>query len=175
MTKKQREKVVAIAKDVLKQIPKLTVAQGTYINFDNDVAQSDVEGQELQALLPKLMKGKACKVCALGACMISHVRLFDKFKIPEAGYAGDSIALSDGDFRDDLVASFGERNLSLIECAFEMDDYHGDADLDDKEVAVTWGEQYDKSDDRLRAIMKNIIANNGEFLPESIRKVRKGA
>lgn len=75
MTKKQREKSVAIAKDVLKHIKSVKLVTEAYL-------YGDFKEGDLQAQLPALYKKRACRVCALGACMLSHVGLFDNFSLP---------------------------------------------------------------------------------------------
>lgn len=86
---------------------------------------------------------------------------------------------------------FDERQLGLIEAAFEreMKGYFGDQEIDGRDAsnihaygyedeldeedyqffyklrtAAEWGEQYRDDDERLEAIMKNIVANNGLFV-----------
>ncbi len=171
MTKKHREKVVAVAKDVLKQIPKLNVTTGIYLTLAPNVLQEEDEGKELQPLLPKLLnkKTKPCKVCALGACFISHVGLFDKFKLPMYS----STEITSEDFRPELRKYFGPRQLALIESAFECQECDielGYGSYDGKKykalkAAANWGDKYKDDTKRLRAIMRNIIKNAGEFIP----------
>ena len=62
---------------------------------------------------------------------------------------------------------FTPRMLSLIECAFEMDNGYGEvySTLSDRDEAVEFGEDYEDDEERLRAIYQNIIDNAGTFRP----------
>jgi hypothetical protein len=140
---------------------------------------------DLQPQLKRLVykKDRPCGVCALGACFLSHVNLYNEFKIPD-----DSSAIASGDFQSVLAASMGGRNLILIEDAFELrpvaerrgdvwmpryeyDELDGKAKRDclARISATRFGQKYTDSPDRLRAILKNLIANNGEFIPPPVK------
>lgn len=173
MTKRQREKSVAIAKDVLSNIRLLNIKQGSYIVISNTMTAED-NGVQMQKLLPRILNNKKpCRVCALGACMLSHVKLFNKFKLEsddlDPSYLAEGefsdVELGDDKFRGDLVKSMGEINVSLIECAFEQTYHHGNESIDQSRSAEVFGKQYSDPVIRLRKIMKNLIKNDGEFVP----------
>lgn len=140
------------------------------------------KGDDLQ----KIIKTKVanCRVCALGAAMVSYVRLYDKVKVGAAEVSG-----TDGyyDYGKDAYKNYegliGERptetlsklfstdQLDLIETAFErmrMGSLDSDAGYEDgspAEAALEFGGEYYDPEVRLKAIMKNIIKNEGTFRP----------
>ena len=148
MTKKQREKAVLIAQDVLKLLrtkKNLEVKTGNaYINTEVELP----EGESLQDHL-KTLWSKPCEVCAKGALLLAKVDLFNKCKIPgNNGYETGEIGLNDGQW-----------------CTSNLTDIWPGEILDQMEKWFESGPQGDdESDaDHLKSIMKNIIANNGEF------------
>jgi hypothetical protein len=70
-----------------------------------------------------------------------------------------------------LADHFEEQQLAAVECAFEMRDDLGDFrdTLDNDPVtldrAIAFGKRHRSDRSRLIAILKNIIANDGEFVP----------
>ena len=76
-------KTVLICKDVLKSIRYLDVQTGSYINISNveSILNKKIEeGEEYQKYFKLRKIQEKCRVCALGACFVSHIKLFDKFK-----------------------------------------------------------------------------------------------
>lgn len=135
------EKRVQIAKDVLAQLAlkKLIPEQGTYVESSN---------------------GESCTACALGALFAcTAVRVGNKELIEEASnYWGfDQI-------REQLTPLFSEQQLGKIECAFE-----GWGADDSEEYGSLMTEAYNDGISsprvRMERIMRNIIANNGTFVP----------
>lgn len=194
MTEAQRKKSVAIAKDVLKNMKLMRVETKTYFAVPLDINLQI--GVELKDQLGKLLTpAKPCRVCALGACLISHVNLYDDFKVPERterSYPYDPYArLYDDDFEDELIDSMGARNMVLIEDAFELtcQSWYGRGNFDvegydvdhveeeDEAItdptakqqlrldAIAFGQRYADPEKRLAAIMRNVIRNDGEFTP----------
>ena len=112
-----------------------------------------------------------CQVCALGAVFYAMAGREATEKIGKRPYAGDM----KGDMLARLVPTFTEQQVDLIEAAFErtamMADSYASDDPDynytSPEVtrAMNFGHRYDDPADRLAAIMRNIISNNGEFRP----------
>lgn len=170
MTNKQRERSVAIAKDVLKQIKHLRIVRDRYMVFPDGLFDYTDIGRDMQSMLPRLFRyRKKCRVCALGACMLSHVKLYDKFNLPGAA------AVWDHSFRDNLVSAMGERNTCLIETAFEKASIVYFPDEAAEHNAIAFGRQYKNDADRLVAIMKAVIKNKGEFIPEAKKAKRIAA
>lgn len=166
------KKRVAVAKDVIRQINNgfYNPKTGTY--FRPDDFKGDIEAEnavKLDVALTEIgNRGGHCTVCGIGGCFVSLARLGDKIKT-EAAFgelveAGDEP--SDYFMKRKLRKIFSSTQLSMIECAFEMYDGHGDAHYQKRELAADWGNELNlDSRNRLIAIMKNIIKNKGEFIP----------
>jgi hypothetical protein len=193
MNKTQRKKAVAIAKDVLLQIKNLNVLQCIYLEIEGQNPTVECEGESLQKFLPELLKDKKCSVCALGACFLSHVNLFNNFDVSSelAQYGTED---TDGMFKL-LTQSLGTKNMALIESAFELEDFvdgHLCEELGgyfpagyiprEKKIpfalvlaAVAFGAKHKDSSRRLAAIMRNVIKNDGEFVVTPTKKQIKDA
>jgi hypothetical protein len=136
-------------------------------------------------------KGKDCTVCALGACFLSHVKLYNKFKIDDnltGGPSGDGHAYVHSDDMFELLhKSLGVKNMVLIESAFECGaclTHHAGQITDEPDwdefsksiekvvtqeeirAAVEHGRSISDPADRLKAIMRNLIKNDGEYTPK---------
>jgi hypothetical protein len=153
LTKAQKR--VAIAKDVLKQLKALNVVKGTYLrNYGLQLPRNDQAKQHINQI------SRGCEVCALGACFLSHIRLFNEVDVGTlAGRCGETVncVFAGSDLIDaELHKYFTYDQLLLIEAAFEGWTGEGYEARD----------FYDKHPDpkeRLQAIMQNIVKNNGEF------------
>jgi hypothetical protein len=66
---------------------------------------------------------------------------------------------------DYLTSYFSPEQIGLIELAFERGDGWYPADTTDDDNAVEFGERYQYNTNRMKAIMQNIINNNGTFVP----------
>ncbi|HEY6019427.1 MAG TPA: hypothetical protein VIY48_05850 [Candidatus Paceibacterota bacterium] len=153
------QKRVIIAKDVIAAIRAswLTPKTGTYLEIEGDPeAVVDVtKGTDITE----------CNACALGSVFVCAARRDQTIELD-----GDNDGQSE--MRYKLAPYFDEDQLSLIETAFESEDYVGepeyrkDLDKEDKhDRATLLGAKYEDADRRLIAIMKNVIANNGTFKP----------
>lgn len=160
---------VAIAKDVIKQIKKgcYYPKESDYINFSEDF---DLSEKTLKKDIKKNFRLiKECEVCALGSVILSCTRFTNELTFSD---------LLEGDDREfkKILEIFDAKQLSLIEHAFEG--FHYDRDgvfagkafdwdviLTKSEIKKTklFHDSYSDSDDRLIAIMENIIKNDGEF------------
>ena len=154
LTKKRAR--IAIAKDVLKQLRYLTVERGYYFYVPYSSKSKLLEknyAEDAQKHVPLLKRD--CRVCALGACMISHVKLFDDCNLKP---------FLNNDRPDNQLGKwFSQEQLDMIEFAFETSpdgDYYGDHC-----ISHQFGARFANHKERLRAIMKNIVANDGEFKP----------
>ena len=163
------ELAVTIAQDVLKSIPAYfgIIEHETFVRIGDD----DLEYGKMAAITEtkdsKLIAQKIkkyCEVCALGACFLSVVALTNKYDFG----LSDNIDLSGEDVFKRLKSVFSLKQLYLIENAFELGQgfsaqrsrWHTDY-----LAAISFGKKYDRPKSRLRAIMKNIIANEGVFIP----------
>lgn len=166
MTK--REMAVAVANDVLAQLRKRTkgyvVTTGYYIRTGSPLPSTG----DLRDHLDTIQKG-GCQVCALGAALLSKARLYDKvpMNFTNGGYA--SYCSGDACYRS-LSDVFSRKQMVLIESAFERMNMDPDSRRDDYtpvaiQNAIDFGTQYSDDKVRLRAIMKNIVENDGVFKP----------
>lgn len=173
------EKIVAIAKDVIKQIhnDKLKyIGGGGYFTTKDLVLPLD---DDAQCHIDKI-QSKSCGVCALGAAFISYIRLYDNVKIRDIARScnlieSDYLRPSPDVLFKHLVKIFSRSQLNLIEAAFEKRWIGGTRALDyygneintpsyayrAKAINFTTG----TPKERLLAIMRNIIKNKGVFKP----------
>lgn len=179
------EKRVAVAKDVLAQIKAKTLKAKSGVYVSAKLTFVPKEGEDVQALL-KEGKVKNCQACALGSAFLSYVRLYDGVKVerysqfgPETDYAvfkDGKYGLTNkiiGDRPDDSLGPlFGRPQMELIEQAFEArnPDWYADGDAPEAQLiaAEVFGKRYAKNEDRLVAIMRNIVRNKGTFKPPKV-------
>lgn len=160
---------VAVAKDVLKLMRLgLNARRGDYCNIsDYDAISgeyvdvlSQLRNPESPAALQELIGDMAehCTVCAKGAIALAHIHLLDGE--PALPY-----------YRMEAKAReiWGDKNANLIEEAFETSpgesywrtlEKKGSPSYRAREFGVRY-----TADKRLRAIMNNVIRNNGTFKP----------
>lgn len=121
-----------------------------------------------------------CQVCALGACLLSKARVFDDLpfltiKDPAGSKLGDIYVTTEPVYNS-LSDILGFGNALLIECAYQRSDMAGYTDVrglgsdgvSKKKIlaAVAFGRKFQEPQDSLKAIMENVIENNGVFIPE---------
>lgn len=167
------EKRVEIAKDVIAQVKanKYKGRCGEYINAEDLDNYLNGEYVSLQPIL--LEKDYTCEVCAKGGLFLSTVRKRNKFEV------SDLYDLPNNSYQivSELEDIFTENQLDLIECAFEgrlvmgsCNDNITLSDISDEptklaEKAFEFYHKYTNDNDRLIAIMQNIIDNKGVFKP----------
>jgi len=176
--KSNKQKRIDIAKDVIAQL-----AFGKYMPLQNSYAVlSDVDALDLTAELQKeLVKVQTCSVCALGALFISDVAKHDRCTVEEAGIVDERLAygltrttcVEQQPVRKRLRELFSDRQLAMIEMAFEGWEVREitkvesvvDPDFDAYNKCLAFYHKYKTSTTRMRGIMRNIIKNDGEFIP----------
>lgn len=164
------EKRVAICIDVLQQVAlgKYNPAVGVYVRGPGQLNQMTLTSSSCPI----------CDVCQQGALVCSALRLGNVFDINIERLTSDSY---EGDFYLEGLAPalrkwFGARQAVLMECAFECtaiapsaNNYHEirypDAAGAECQSAKIFGERFDSAEDRMCAIMANVIGNRGEFVP----------
>ena len=182
------QKRVAIAKDTIKWLgtKAIKMKPGTYFQLPRKAIKVQSYDDKLDDVLVTVKN--PCQVCALGGMFYSMVRRFDKVPVSICNTMwekGDMYAYGVGhaDIYIELSKYFDGHQLSLIESAFETRDMFEVADYDGIEVgfdvdalalekrpcstidrAVNFARKKNATD-RLRAIMNNIIENNGAFKP----------
>lgn len=153
LTPKQRR--VAIAKEVLKWVPKggkgrFVAIHGTYV----DLAQACVpkgrdvkKGLDLGIKLEKASVKNPCYGCAKGAFFVARVAKFDGFScsqmVPNESYAGAEAC------EEACREEFPSDMFDAMERAFENFGF--------------FEKTYHNPNDRIRAIAQNIIRNRGDF------------
>lgn len=180
------EKRVLIAKDTVKWLnaDKIKATKGTYCKLTFSKEKLIQNKEKLDVIL-KGQVIKPCKVCGLGGMFYSMVRRFDnitvdvdhtfygKYFIRHLEYGNDTIYSQLGKY-------FSKDQLELIESAFEQRDMFAHQDLPDNYNskynlnkintvirATNFGLKFNAIENkaRLRAIMNNIIRNDGVFIP----------
>lgn len=165
---------IAIAKDVIEQLKNkiYKAEQGRYIRYlrTNDGHYPLAEGKYWYTPAKSIIENiDTCEVCALGSCLLSTVKFKNHLMI-------DDISRFNFNVRNLLLSLFSEKQLFLIEKAFESDlagtfisqDYlENEGLIKSREISAAkrFRDQYDYEQERLIAIMENIIANKGEFKP----------
>jgi hypothetical protein len=156
LTKSQMR--VAIAKDVLKQIKagKFRITVGRFAVLPGG---SETYGKK------ELRKMPVCNVCAIGAAIVSGIRLFNEIEITDS-------CINNKESWEMIQKFFSPTQAIKIENAFEQGsgcysrsnwDWTGPDVNTDK--AVDFGESFQNKTARAYAIFANIVKNNGEFKP----------
>ena len=161
-------KRVAIAKDVLAQIAarKYRATCGVYVD---GLKTEDVPGEtQLQEIVAG--QRESCEVCGIGSVFMSAVRLGDNLTVGEAlSVAGYDSYVNESVMADKVREYFAPAQLALIETAFERgpvgisEDWHQDSAAPER--AIRFGNRYRSATARLKAIMTNIVENEGTFVP----------
>ena len=150
------EQRVAIAKDALAWIEAgaLKPMPGVFVSPVNVTESLSPTGQLRDAVLGP------CEVCAIGAMFIAKAVRFDEVTTDQYRC---------GQFHEPLRRHFDAKQLALIETAFEGQVYvwNEDARLSDAEKWAAHGfyAAHVGASSRLTAILRNIIANDGTFIP----------
>lgn len=161
------EKRVQIAKDVLLQIEAKRIKPQAGVYIQAKVKNTFAFGKEWddpiineKEQVQDTLKNATCDACALGSMFICAVDRHDRLRIKNlntfavSAYPKDKnaeIELGGSDMYDYLSKFFSSDQLVAIEDAFEGD--YKDISSDKK---------------RLKAIMNNIIKNNGKFVRDDI-------
>lgn len=170
-------KRVMIAKDVLAQLAagKIRPKPGTWVSWgmsyavedkfreyadENEISIFSVEcNLDLRDLVLEGLVPDSCSACAMGALFMATVMRADEVKISRYQSTGMSSEV-EGKLRE----FFNADQLRLIEIAFEKG---GGAyrchSAEDEAVAAKYSHL--QAQERLEAIMQNIVANKGEFVP----------
>lgn len=164
------KKRVMLARDVLRSLDqeRIKAQTGHYVNgFESDSDSSRAEfneklsstgeADEIPLTIP--MYGEDCTVCAKGALFVAKVDRLNGVTV------GDFVSYADLDPSRFLLDYFSRRQLDLIEAAFERDRMSLDPYDSDAKAAIAFGSGYVSHAQRMRAIMENVIENNGEFRP----------
>ncbi len=143
---------VAIARDVLKwlEVGKIRAKTGTYLS------SYDIKNDRYTNKEDDRVDGGSCTVCALGAVFACTVERIGGLKDFWSYRDAESI-------RRELGDHFDDEQLRLIETAFEQGDFT--RTTPDYVIGQAIEFATGRPEERLVAIMKNIISNKGEFCP----------
>ncbi len=170
--KTRAEKRVLIAKDVLAQIKANTLipSSGSWVRLKSYYLDGNTSLREVT-----LNKEAECKCCALGGLFLSCTLFNNKVTVADVEYGKyehlDETIRGEQKFSNGLNTIFSNAQLKLIENAFEQgggafNPYkRGDKPNATERKAIEFGERYSSDSKRMIAIMKNIIKNNGTFVP----------
>ena len=162
LVRRNRKLCVAIAQDVLAQIrlKRFKATPGTYVEVQFEEEDDDKYAAAMSASFQQYFKANKktkCQVCALGAAFVSLVNIENKCSVENMMY-------NLKDLFERLERHFGQLNMGLMECAFERSSSNSRSyEYELIDMAVKWGSQYDDDTERLQAIMRNVIRNNGDF------------
>jgi hypothetical protein len=168
ISEKKRAMNIAVAKDVLKMMATMDIEPGGYFSYPRTTNKmmfaltEPNDGKQLQKNIPKI--AKHCTVCAKGAIVLAHVHLYNGVNNLPDNIEGYSRKVFGG----------GDNHADLIETAFEavpseMGYYERLSDKTQGDLARVFGARHYDPKRRLRAIMKNIIVNNGVFTPKDMK------
>lgn len=151
---RDREKIVAICRDVIQQVKirNYRADRIAYVSFVN--IRSDESEGDLKEHLEEFESG-GCEVCAIGAALVSKVRLYNSFDIRNVHRVDDNVG-----FINDYIIRENLHDIFTIDFLYEIE-RHFEGSLDGYEYFV---EKYDSRNERLVALMQNIITNNGEIV-----------
>lgn len=146
----KKEMRVKIAQDVIfsLKIKRYVPTKGNYFCVPRSLPVSD------DITLTSLIKTKKCQVCALGSMFTEMVK--DSSEKLEDKWWDVHEGLDRGDMTEDLETFFTEKQLDMIEEAFEC--WCGDGINFHNLLCLD-------SSKRLRLIMENVVANDGTFVP----------
>lgn len=167
---------VKIAKDALANLENLNLATGYYIN--GFLPRSLQRDDDLQQYVPELVA--KCRVCALGACLLSQIRVADNCKANEltcfgldSPFENSRILAQGSEVRAKLLRFFSLRTITLMEMAFEGFRYdYPVTKISDRAITAVeaWRTKYPDPRKRFGRIMRNIIRNKGHFIPLKRKK-----
>lgn len=158
----RKEKRMMIAKDVIKAI-----TSNVIIPQAGQYSEVSGYGDKNNALDAILTPSAECRVCAIGS-MFTTLLFRDSLMNTRIRPNIITSIESGISMKFQLLAYFDSYQAAMIECAFERLDSRRelfnctDTQMQD---SIYFGNEYIDSEERLIAIMQNIIDNNGDFIP----------
>lgn len=173
----KQERAMAVAKDALRQLRWMRVGNTGYLTgrLETMPNAKDDARDHLRDIRAK------CSVCALGACLVAKISVFDRISMRSLvinKWRPSYIGLSSSQVSSLLKDVFTREQQCLIETAFEgvlfmaRPTYQCDSRSylrfeKDYDNARTYRTYWPKPNDRLRAILTNIVRNKGTFIPQN--------
>jgi hypothetical protein len=176
------EKRVMIAKDVLAQIKanRYIAESGTWVDANWNI-RNEIDGTESVQKLFADRTIETCNVCALGSLFMSCTNLNNNTCVSDINYGGEGTEIGERIEEGDTLSNglnkiFSKKQLQLIEVYFEKGDgwfgedgYTGNYIGEDSRHVEYFNDAYPDDDERLVEIMKNIVANDGTFVPSKLK------
>ncbi len=175
------ERRVMIAKDVITALEQKTIrsVSGNWVKTHDQLFKEetldkfwDGDAKIIETIektqISDAIKNVKCDVCALGALFVCGVRRFNKItfgKLSDEVFGGTEAGEFEHEHLDYFLKGyFSESQLSLIEIAFEkgMGAYIATSNKENLAMRMFKG----SPKIRMIGIMKNIIKNKGQFIPE---------
>lgn len=165
----KNEQKILIAKDVIQRMDSALyeVSVGNYLQPEHSLYSLPKSSDAKTAIVSGLAN---CTVCARGAMFLSMVVFKNRLNVDEVINYGFGYHTEVEDYceaTDYLSTAFSQAEQAQIENAFEQTYSYG-IRLNSEEsrlAAMCFGSEFNEDNDRLHAIMQNIIDNNGEFKP----------
>lgn len=161
-----RQKRVAIAKDAIKQIEaeQVRMVRGNFITglyWDSEInpeLDSPAEFGKAQLNAETL----TCQACAVGAAVVSGIRLFNRRRINRYGAHENAVTI--------LGEWFSAVQVAMIETAYEhghgwFSEHSSEATDEELRRARSFGRQFRSDHKRALAIFQNIVRHKGTFVP----------
>lgn len=169
------QKRVMIAEEVIAQVKanRIISDRGVWLNIDFKDGGNINPTESIQNLF-KNNQVKECRCCALGAMMVSCTILNNKELYQDLCFHFEHLGHWVDEYKEKLPNGFNKfftrKQLIMIECAFEgFMSYFRSEDLINplthNEIKKTkdFFEEHPETEERLLAIMENIIKNKGTF------------
>jgi hypothetical protein len=179
----KKEQIRLIALDVLQQLDKGTFIPSTRLYLNLKLPETS-ESQTIT--LSRMNTDATCYACAIGGAFLSLCNLTQTNKkniksleciVRQHGENDDErneYGFSEEMMRVNLSQIFSHEQLALIETAFEAKNFEDRRTRGVNErllkAAVRFGDKYTNPKNRLIAIMRNILENNGCFIPPLRKK-----
>ena len=171
-----KELAIKLAKDVIAHIEILNLTDNSYIFGKIPLKDMMAESVEMADMV-----SKDCQVCALGALILSKMRVLpfpvsevlDLYPRPDIEKA--QVTTVRPSCAKKLTDAFTPADLELIETAFERNyafAARGEYECKNARAAERFGERYENDRERLAAIMQNVIDHNGRFVPPALTTYR---
>lgn len=146
------EKRVAIAKDVIKQIKiGKVIPHGFYMCIPNAIDDNIADA---------LNAGNSCEVCALGAMFaVKAMNHGTSLEVYECNWMS---------MTEELSAFFSYKQMAMIESAYELNQMQRTTKVSstDIQASIKFGRKSPEDrQNRMLRIMRNIIRNDGTFVP----------
>ncbi len=163
MTKNDR--AIAVAQDVLEHLDELELVQGHHIRMQYPHRIEDFQSEgcdDLRGCVDVVQHH--CDVCLKGAAVLSKARIYDG--VPMSTFQRIASGCYANCVRDVLLDVFDGTTLDLMEIAFEGHVlWYIDPAPANYRQAIDFGHRYYDNKERVRAVMENVIANGGVFIP----------